>query len=97
MPPSWPRVSHRTEYTGLVVLAALLGVLGAAASAIFQQAIVGATAAFALVADLLGPVGSWSRRAAPPLVLMVGAGLLLVLHRLAPATRSATASRASSK
>ncbi len=72
-----------TQYTGLVLLAALIGLLGAAGSIVFQAAIATAARGFDALAAALGAWGS-AEPLAPPLVLAAGAVALLVLERLFP-------------
>ncbi len=75
--------STHGQYTGLVILAALIGLLGAAGSIVFQAAI---TAAARLFGALAAALGAWGTAAplAPPIVLAAGAIALLVLDRLFP-------------
>lgn len=75
--------STHTQYTGLVLLAALIGLLGAAGSIVFQAAITTAARAFAALAATLGAWGS-AAPLAPPIVLAAGATALLVLDRFFP-------------
>jgi chloride channel protein, CIC family len=81
---SGPRVtiSAHGQNTGLVLIAALIGLLGAAGSIVFQAAIAGAAHAF-------GTLGAWlgaesAHPLTPPLVLAAGAVALLCLERLFP-------------
>src|SRR5436190_19771161 len=81
---SGPRApSTHTEYTGLVLLAALIGLLGAAGSIVFQAAIATAARGFGALAAALGAWGSAEPLAAP-IVLAAGAVALLLLERLFP-------------
>ncbi len=82
---SGPRGSSSTnaQYTGLVFLAALIGLLGAAGSIVFQAAIAGAARGFGALAAALGAWGSAAPLAAP-IVLAAGGVALLVLDRLFP-------------
>lgn len=72
-----------TQYTGLVVVAALIGLLGAAGSIVFQAAIATAARGFAALAASLGAWGSAEPLAAP-IVLAAGGIALLILERLFP-------------
>lgn len=72
-----------TRYTGLVLAAALIGLVGAAGSFVFRAAIAAAVHAFGTLAVFLGALGS-ARPLAAPLVLAVGGIALLLLERLFP-------------
>ena len=72
-----------TRYTGLVLAAALIGLVGAAGSFVFRAAIATAVHAFGTLAVFLGARGS-ARPLAAPLVLAVGGIALLLLERLFP-------------
>ncbi len=81
---SGPRgTSTHTEYTGLVLLAAVIGVLGAGGSIVFQAAI-------ATAAKIFGALGTWLGASRDgyafdaPLVLAAGGVALLGLERLFP-------------
>ena len=81
---SGPRTtSSHTEYTGLVLVAALIGLLGATGSIVFQAAIAGAARAFAALGAFAERAGL-PHGAAPPLVLAAGGVALLALERLFP-------------
>jgi CIC family chloride channel protein len=75
--------STHTQYTGLVLIAALIGLLGAAGSVVFQAAIAGAARAFGSLAAALGAWGS-AQPLAAPLVLAAGGVALLALDRVFP-------------
>ncbi len=75
--------STHTQYTGLVLLAALIGLLGAAGSIVFQAAIATAARSFGALAAWLGAWGS-AAPLAPPIVLAAGGVALLLLERLFP-------------
>jgi CIC family chloride channel protein len=75
--------STHTQYTGLVLLAALIGLLGAAGSIVFQAAIAMAARGFGALAAWLGAWGS-AAPLAPPIVLAAGGIALLLLERLFP-------------
>jgi len=72
-----------TEYTWLVLIAALIGLLGAAGSIVFQAAITTAARAFGVLAAALGAWGS-AEWLGPPIVLAAGGIALLLLDRLFP-------------
>jgi CIC family chloride channel protein len=74
----------RTEYTSLVLVAALIGFLGAVASSVFQYAITGATTGFTALRDWLAAVLPGPASMAVPLVFVAGALVLLALERLFP-------------
>jgi len=74
----------RTEYTSLVLVATLIGFLGAVASSVFHWAIVTATVAFGDLRDLLTTVLPGPSGAAIPVVLIVGGVVLLLLERFFP-------------
>lgn len=75
--------STHTEYTGLVLLAALIGLLGAAGSIVFQAAIAAAARGFGALGAWLGDGGSGYAYGAP-IVLAAGGVALLCLERLFP-------------
>jgi CIC family chloride channel protein len=81
---SGPRgtTSAHGQNTGLVLIAALIGLLGAAGSIVFQAAIAGAAYAFGTLGALLGD--GPAARYAPPFVLAAGGVALLGLERLFP-------------
>ncbi len=83
MPGSRGASSTRTQNTALVLVAALIGLLGAAGSIIFQKAITAAARGFAMLAAAAGAWGSAEPLAAP-LVLAAGGLALLLLERLFP-------------
>jgi len=70
----------RTEYTGLVLVATLIGILGAVGNIVFRYAITFAGIAFNWLGTLVVP---WPRLA-PPVVLAASAIVLLGLERLFP-------------
>ena len=72
-----------TQYTGLVVVATLIGLLGAAGSIVFQAAIATAARGFNALAEALGAWGS-AQPLAAPIVLAAGGIALLALERLFP-------------
>jgi CIC family chloride channel protein len=75
--------SSNAEYTALVLIAACIGVLGAAGSVVFQAAITTAARTFGALAGALGAWGS-TAHFAPPIVLAAGGCALLFLERLFP-------------
>ena len=75
--------STHTEYTGLVLLAALIGLLGAAGSIVFQAAIAGAARGFGSPRRRARRVGLGAIVGAP-IVLAAGGVALLCLERLFP-------------
>jgi chloride channel protein, CIC family len=75
--------SSHTEYTGLVLIATLIGLLGALGSVIFQAAIAAAARGFGALAAALGAWGS-AQPLAAPIVLAAGGVALLLLERLFP-------------
>jgi len=79
-----PRLTPRTEYTGLVLTAALIGVLGAAGNVIFRYAIEGSASVFGLLGNALDAQAGIPRRFAAPLTLIAGALALLGLERVFP-------------
>ncbi|MCC6764470.1 MAG: chloride channel protein [Deltaproteobacteria bacterium] len=72
-----------TQYTGLVLVAALIGFLGAAGSVVFQAAIRTAARAFGALGAALGAWGA-AQPLAPPIVLAAGGIALLLLERIFP-------------
>ncbi|MCC6847472.1 MAG: chloride channel protein [Deltaproteobacteria bacterium] len=72
-----------TQYTGLVLVAALIGLLGAAGSIVFQAAIAAAARVFGALATAFGAWES-AQPFAPPLVLAAGGIALLLLERIFP-------------
>jgi CIC family chloride channel protein len=75
--------ASNAEYTGLVLIAALIGLLGAAGSIVFQAAIATAARLFGSLVAALGAWGSAEPLAAP-IVLAAGGCALLLLERLFP-------------
>jgi len=76
--------ADRAEYTRLVLVAAVIGFLGAVASSVFYWAIVGATRAFAMLRAALEAALPVPAPATLPLVFVAGALVLLALERLFP-------------
>ena len=88
--------STNAQYTGLVLLAGLIGLLGAAGSIVFQAAIATAARGFGALAALFGAWGSAEPLAAP-IVLAAGGVALLSSSASSRDMRSATAFRGFSR
>ena len=76
--------STHTQYTGLVLLAALIGLLGAAGSIVFQAAIAARPRAVRRARRRRSAPGDPPHPLAPPIVLAAGASRSSCLERLFP-------------